>query len=79
MHLKDSHYAAAKKMGFGADYKYPHSYDGAFVPQEYLPSEIRKKYYRPSDRGYEKNISEYLQKLQRLIKESKKGSLGKEG
>jgi putative ATPase len=77
MHLKDSHYAAAKKMGFGADYKYPHSYDGAFVPQEYLPSEIRKKYYRPSDRGYEKNISEYLQKLQRLIKESKKGSLGK--
>jgi putative ATPase len=78
-HLKDSHYAAAKKMGFGADYKYPHSYEGAFVPQEYLPGEIRKKYYRPSDRGYEKNIGEYLQKLQRLIKESKKGSLGKEG
>jgi putative ATPase len=78
-HLKDSHYAAAKKMGFGTDYKYPHSYEGAFVPQEYLPSEIRKKYYRPSDRGYEKNISEYLQKLQRLIKESKKGSIGKEG
>jgi putative ATPase len=78
-HLKDSHYTAAKKMGFGANYKYPHSYKGAFVPQEYLPSEIRKKYYRPSDRGYEKNISEYLQKLQRLIKDSKKGSLGKEG
>jgi putative ATPase len=78
-HLKDSHYAAAKKMGFGTDYKYPHSFEGAFVPQEYLPSEIRKKYYRPSDRGYEKNISEYLQKLQRLIKDSKKGSLGKDG
>jgi putative ATPase len=75
-HLKDSHYAAAKKMGFGADYKYPHSYEGAFVPQEYLPSEIRKKYYRPSDRGYEKKIGEYLQKLQRLIKESKKRQLG---
>ncbi len=78
-HLKDSHYAAAKKMGFGTEYKYPHSYEGGFVHQEYLPSEIRKKYYRPSDRGYEKNIGEYLQKLKRLIKDSKKGSLGKEG
>ncbi len=78
-HLKDAHYAAAKKMGFGAEYKYPHNYQGGFVAQEYLPSEIRKKYYRPSDRGYEKNIGEYLQKLQRLIKDSKKGSLGKDG
>ena len=78
-HLKDSHYAAAKKMGFGADYKYPHDYDGGFVAQEYLPGQLRKKYYRPSDRGYEKNISEYLQKLQQLIKDTKKGDLGKEG
>jgi putative ATPase len=78
-HLKDSHYAAAKKMGFGAEYKYPHSYPGGFVPQEYLPAQIRKKYYRPSDRGYEKSIGEYLQKLQQLIKDSKKGSLGKDG
>jgi putative ATPase len=78
-HLKDSHYAAAKKMGFGAEYKYPHNYEGGFVPQEYLPPEIKKKYYRPSDRGYEKNIGEYLQNLQRLIKENEKGTLGKEG
>jgi putative ATPase len=78
-HLKDAHYAAAKKMGFGADYKYPHDYAGAFVPQEYLPEGISKKYYRPSDRGYEKNIGEYLQKLDRLVKDSKKGSVGKDG
>jgi putative ATPase len=78
-HLKDSHYAAAKKMGFGVEYKYPHNYEGGFVPQEYLPPEIKKKYYRPSDRGYEKNIGEYLQNLQQLIKENEKGTLGKEG
>lgn len=36
-HLKDSHYAAAKKMGYGAEYKYPHNYAGGFVVQEYLP------------------------------------------
>jgi putative ATPase len=70
-HLKDSHYAAAKKMGFGAEYKYPHSFEGGFVVQEYLPGNIRKKYYRPTDRGYEKNIRGYLQKLEILIKDSK--------
>jgi putative ATPase len=70
-HLKDSHYAAAKKMGFGIDYKYPHNFEGGFAAQDYLPAGIKKKYYSPSDRGYEKNISAYLQKLERLLKESK--------
>jgi putative ATPase len=70
-HLKDSHYAAAKKMGFGIDYKYPHSFEGGFVVQEYLPGGIKKKYYKPTERGYEKNIRGYLQKLEILIKDSK--------
>jgi putative ATPase len=70
-YLKDSHYAAAKKMGFGVDYKYPHNFEGGFVAQDYLHAGVRKKYYSPSDRGYEKNISGYLQKLERLLKESK--------
>lgn len=70
-HLKDSHYAAAKKMGFGADYKYPHNFKGGFVPQEYLPVDVKKKYYWPKDIGCEKNIKRYLQKLQSLIKNNK--------
>ncbi|MHC4464569.1 MAG: replication-associated recombination protein A [Planctomycetota bacterium] len=37
-HLKDSHYPAAKKAGFGVDYKYPHNFKDGFVPQEYLPT-----------------------------------------
>ena len=67
-HLKDSHYAAAKKAGIGSDYKYPHSFEGGFVVQNYLPEGIKKKYYIPKDRGYEKNIMQYLQKLQILLK-----------
>jgi putative ATPase len=78
-HLKDSHYAAAKKMGFGAQYKYPHSFEGGFVVQEYLPGDIRKKYYRPTDRGYEKNIRGYLQKLEILIKDSKAKGIESKG
>jgi putative ATPase len=70
-HLKDSHYPAAKKMGFGADYRYPHDFAEGFVEQEYLPGGGEKHYYKPTGRGYEKNIRDYLQKVERLIKESK--------
>jgi putative ATPase len=70
-HLKDSHYAAAKKMGFGIDYKYPHNFKEGFVPQEYLPEVVKKKYYLPKDIGHEKNIKRYLQKLQSLVQNSK--------
>jgi len=76
IYLKDSHYYGAKKMGYGADYKYPHNFEAGFVPQEYLPARPKKKYYLPKNAGYEKNIKHYLQKLQTLIKkhedESKK-------
>lgn len=66
-HLKDSHYAAAKKAGFGVDYKYPHNFKNGFVLQEYLPVGMKKKYYMPKNIGYEKNIQHYLQKLESLI------------
>ena len=70
-HLKDSHYPAAKKAGFGAGYKYPHNFIGGFVAQEYLPAAAKRKYYEPKEIGYEKNICSYLQKLQALIQDSK--------
>jgi putative ATPase len=70
-HLKDSHYRSAKKLGFGTDYKYPHDFKDGFVPQEYLPAALKKKYYDPKEIGYEKNIKHYLQKLETLIQNSK--------
>ena len=76
-HLKDSHYAAAKRLGFGTDYKYPHNFKDGFVPQEYLPTAMKKKYYKPKEIGLEKNIKHYLQKLQTLIQNSKLEDTGK--
>src|SRR3984957_13697185 len=35
-HLRDSHYAGAKKLGHGAGYQYAHDSKDHFVPQEYL-------------------------------------------
>ena len=70
-HLKDSHYPAAKQLGYGAEYKYPHNYKDGFVPQQYFPAAMEHKYYEPKETGYEKNIRHYLQKLQTLIENSK--------
>ena len=67
-HLKDSHYKAAKKMGYGENYKYPHNFADGFVSQEYLPAEFKKKYYIPKPIGDEKKIKAYLQKLQNIVK-----------
>jgi putative ATPase len=75
-HLKDSHYQSAKKLGFGVDYKYPHNFKDGFVPQEYLPASLKKKYYNPKEAGYEKNIKFYLQKLETLIQSSKSARKG---
>ena len=69
-HLKNSHYPAAKKAGFGAGYKYPHDYPGGFVPQEYLPGPP-VRYYAPKDVGHEKNIQRYLQNLWTLVEGGK--------
>jgi len=68
-HLKDSHYVGAKKQGIGAEYLYPHKSEHGYVAQEYLPGSD-KTYYVPVSRGYEKNISHYLQKLKTLIQKT---------
>lgn len=63
IHLRDSHYPGAEKLGHGEGYKYAHSYKGHYVKQDYIPD--KRKYYQPTDIGYEKKIKEYLEKLKK--------------
>jgi putative ATPase len=60
-HLRDQSYSGAKKLGHGLGYLYPHSYEGNYVKQQYLPDELVETiYYETSDNGYEKKIKERL-------------------
>jgi putative ATPase len=73
-HLKDAS-RDGKALGHGEGYKYPHEYPGHYVSQQYLPNQLRnRRYYKPSDQGYEKLIKERLAKWReaesRLEKES---------
>ena len=47
------------------DYKYPHSYKGSFVKQQYLPDNLKdKKYYIPKKSSkYESNLQNIYEKI----------------
>jgi putative ATPase len=54
LHLRDTSYQGARKLGHGKGYKYPHDYPGHFVEQEHRPERFEeKRYYEPSDQGEE--------------------------
>lgn len=61
LHLRSAKTSLAKDLGYGRDYKYPHSYPTGWVEQNYLPEEVgSSQLYEPTSRGFEKNIREYL-------------------
>lgn len=63
-HLKDAHYKSAGKLGHGMGYKYAHDYPNHYVRQQYLPDElVGRRFYVPSDNGYERTINEYIKKI----------------
>ncbi len=62
-HLRDSHYPGAKKLGHGEGYKYPYSYPGHHVEQNYLPESLQSThYYEPGTEGEERRIVEEWKK-----------------
>ena len=57
-YLKDNSYGSKEDKAHSKAYKYPHDY-GGYVEQQYLPDSLKDKvYYTPSERGYEKEVSE---------------------
>ena len=65
LHLRDAHHSGAVQgLGNGVDYKYPHDYPNAMVKQDYLPAQLKdKEYYKPTNRGREGRIREWLEKI----------------
>jgi putative ATPase len=61
LELRNAATALMKTMGHGQDYKYPHDFEGAYVPAEYLPAElVGTEVYRPTESGYEAEIKARL-------------------
>jgi len=53
-----------KKLGYGKDYEYAHSFDDAIVGQRFLPEELQNaRYWQGVPRGQEAELVERLKKL----------------
>ncbi|WP_413662219.1 replication-associated recombination protein A [Microbulbifer sp. EKSA008] len=72
VHLRNAPTKLAKSLSHGAEYRYAHDEPDAFAAGEnYFPEEIaEREYYQPVPRGLELKISEKLQTLRRLNRES---------
>ena len=60
-HLRDASYKGAKQLGRGKGYKYAHDFPGHHVKQDYIPTQ--RRYYEPTDLGFEKTIKAWLEQL----------------
>ena len=75
LHLMDSHYGGASKLGRGNGYLYPHAY-GGYVTQQYLPDNLYNegvKYYEPTENGSEAAFKKYLEELRKIDERNSKG------
>lgn len=59
VHLRDSHYKGAERLGHGAGYEYAHDHPGGWVAADYLG--VEKTYYEPVDRGLEVELRKRLE------------------
>lgn len=66
-HLLNAPTQLMKNLGYGQDYRYPHDFDGNFVPENYLPDGLKgKQYYIPSNNGCEVEIARRLKSWNRM-------------
>jgi putative ATPase len=64
--LRPADNAAGRMLGHGQDYRYPHDFAGAYVPEDYLPEQlVGSTIYEPSDSGFERELAARLAELRR--------------
>ena len=63
-----------ESLGYGAEYQYDHDSEHGFLGQKYFPDHLTpQKFYRPVERGFEREIIKrisYWDKLRRTKKSS---------
>lgn len=64
--LRPGSNAASKSLGHGENYKYPHDFEGHYVPEDYLPEKlVGTKIYEPSDSGFEAELARRREEIER--------------
>jgi putative ATPase len=71
-YLRDAHYPGAKSLGRGAGYRYAHDEPGGVSDQQLLPDGLAgRRFYAPTDRGFEAELGKRLADLRTRFGQSK--------
>jgi putative ATPase len=70
LHIRNAPTPLMKELGYNKGYRYAHDSPEAYIPQEYLPDQLRDAmFYIPGQHGQEKTIAERLERWARLKRE----------
>ena len=79
LHIRNAPTGLMKELEYGRGYRYAHDSPDAYLPQEYLPDELRGTLlYQPGTFGYEKRVKERMEWWERR-KGGEAGEGGGEG
>ncbi len=79
LHLRNAPTELMQELGYGAGYQYPHDFPDAAVAQDFLPERLRnRRYYEPTDRGYELVVRRRMAAHRRHAAGSQSDRVGKE-
>jgi putative ATPase len=68
-YLQDAHYPGAGKLGRGVGYEYPHRLPEGVSDQPLMPEGLEdRRYYEPTERGFEGTLRERLARLRQKRK-----------
>ncbi len=74
MHLRNPVTGLMANLGYGKGYQYAHSAPGRLTEMQCLPENLQdRRYYRPTEEGFEKKLKEKLQAIQEWKKKYAKG------
>lgn len=69
-HLRNAPTELMKNIGYGKEYKYPHDYEGGWLPEIYLPDELAGKLlYHPGLLGWEGRLKRVLEERRGKVKD----------
>ncbi|MDY5131562.1 replication-associated recombination protein A, partial [Actinotignum timonense] len=66
--LRNASFKGAAERGYGEGYRYAHDYEEGIAPMQFMPEGLEgTRYYEPTTRGYEANITPRLARNREVL------------
>ena len=76
LHIRNAPTRLMRDLDYGKGYRYAHDDTDGLVDQEHLPEKLSgRKYYHPTNRGYEALVKDRLTKWRQILKSRKEKNL----